>query len=184
MGEEFNVILEVFMDKNTLVLFAKYNKAVNGKMNGIINTLSPEEWGKDLGGYFQSVRGLCSHLYIADFNWLKRFSKLRDFSVFQDALFTREPYSFKEELFQDMGEYLTRRSELDEKIIAFTNEITEADSNSLLKYIDSHGTPYEKNFGALVMHCFNHDTHHRGMISLYLEMLGYENDFASLSVVF
>jgi len=171
------------MDKNILVLFAKYNKTVNEKMNGIIKTLSPEEWDKDLGGYFKSVRGLCSHLYICDFNWLKRFSKLRDFSVFREGLFSREPYSFKEELFQDMGEYLSKRQELDEKIIAFTNEIIEADTNSLLKYVDSHGTPYEKNFGGLVLHSFNHDTHHRGMISLYLEMLGRENDFASLSAV-
>ena len=169
------------MDKNTLVLFAKYNKAVNEKMNGIIKTLSPEEWAKDLGGYFESARGLCSHLYISDFNWLKRFSKLRDFTVFKEALFEREPYSFKEELFEDMGEYLAKRPMLDEKIIAFANETSDADMNSLLKYTDSHGTPYEKNFGGLVMHCFNHDTHHRGMISLYLEMLGRENDFASLS---
>jgi uncharacterized damage-inducible protein DinB len=27
---------------------------------------------------------------------------------------------------------------------------------------------------------FNHQTHHRGMISLYLDMLGKENDFSSL----
>jgi len=169
------------MDKDILALFAKYNKAVNEKMNGIIKTLSPEEWAKDLGGYFESVRGLCSHLYICDFNWLKRFSKLRDFAVFREGLFSHEPYSFKEELFEDMGEYLAMRPVLDEKIIDFANEINEDDINSLLKYTDSHGTPYEKNFGALVMHCFNHDTHHRGMISLYLEMLGRENDFASLS---
>jgi len=169
------------MDKNTLALFAKYNKTVNENLNGIIKSLSPEEWEKNLGGYFRSVRGLCSHLYICDFNWLKRYSTLRDFAVFREALFARESYSFKDELFKDMGEYLTMRPQLDGKIIAFANEITDVDINSLLKYIDSHGTPHELNFGGLVLHSFNHDTHHRGVISVYLEMLGYENDFASLS---
>ena len=171
------------MDKNFLTLFARYNKTVNEKMNGLIKTLSREEWEKELGGYFKSVRELCSHIYICDFNWLKRFSKLQDFQTFREGFFSREPYSFKEELFRDMGEYLTKRPELDEKIIAFTTEISDADINSLLKYIDSHGNPYELNFGGLVMHSFNHDTHHRGMISLYLEMLGRENDFGSLSTV-
>jgi uncharacterized damage-inducible protein DinB len=30
---------------------------------------------------------------------------------------------------------------------------------------------------------FNHQTHHRGMISLYLDMLGKENDFSNLFVL-
>ncbi|MCL2722457.1 MAG: hypothetical protein FWD47_14095 [Treponema sp.] len=29
-----------------------------------------------------------------------------------------------------------------------------------------------------ITHVFNHQTHHRGMISLYLEMLGKENSFS------
>jgi uncharacterized damage-inducible protein DinB len=31
------------------------------------------------------------------------------------------------------------------------------------------------------LNLFNHETHHRGMISLYLEMLGRENDFNSIA---
>ena len=171
------------MEKKTLVLFAKYNKKVNEKMDEIIKTLSPGEWDKVLGGYFKSVRGLCSHLYICDFNWLKRFSKLRDFNVLKEALFSREPYSFSEVLFNSMEEYLASRPVLDEKIAAFTEELCDGDLNALLKYTDSSGTIYELNFGGLVMHSFNHDTHHRGMISLYLEMLGRDNDFNSLRTV-
>jgi uncharacterized damage-inducible protein DinB len=171
------------MDKNVLVLFAKYNKTVNELMNAIIKTLNQNEWNKELGGYFKSVQGLCSHLYICDFNWLKRYSKLRDFSVFKEALFNRELYSFKEVLFDNMNEYFEKRSLLDEKIISFIDEINDNDIKSNLKYTDSHGTPYELNFAGLIMQSFNHDTFHRGMISLYLEMLGKENDYSSFGVV-
>jgi len=171
------------MQKDFLALFAKYNKTVNQKMNEIIKALSKEEWNKDLGGFFKSVRGLCSHLYICDFNWLKRFSNLRNFSVFKETLFAREPYSFKEILFADMDEYLTSRPLLDERIIAFINDVDEKDLSLQLKYSDSEGNTYERNFGGLVMHSFNHDTHHRGMISLYLEMLGRENDFSSFNAI-
>ncbi len=137
------------MQKDIFVLFAKYNKVVNQKMNEVIKNLSKEEWEKNLGGFFSSVRGLCSHLYICDFNWLKRFSHLKEFDVFKEALFAREPYSFKEVLFADMAEYLTNRPLLDERIIAFINEINEKDINSFLKYADSEGNTYERNFGGL-----------------------------------
>jgi len=170
------------MQKDHLILWAKYNNAVNEKMDAVIKTLSPEQWDKNLGGFFKSVRGLCSHLYICDFNWLKRFSKLRDFAVFRETLFSREPYSFSEILFEDMGEYLAKRPVLNEKMTAFVNETTDEDLDKILKYTDSRGTAYERNFGGLIITCFNHDTHHRGMISLYLEMMGCENDFAGFGI--
>jgi uncharacterized damage-inducible protein DinB len=171
------------MQKDTFVLWAKYNKAVNEKMDTFIKPLSPAEWDKNLGGYFKSVRGLCSHLYVCDFNWLKRFSALRDFAVFKEPFFEREPYSFSQVLFEDMGEYLAGRPVLDEKILAFANELKDGDLDTLLKYSDSRGNVHEKIFGGLVMQSLNHDTFHRGMISLYLEMLGRENDFSFFGVV-
>jgi len=170
------------MQKDSLLLWAKYNKAVNEKMDGVLKTLSQDEWDKNLGGFFKSIRGVCSHLYICDFNWLMRFSKLRDFTVFKEALFNREPYSFKEVLFDDKNEYFAKRPLLDDKILAFVQELKDNDLSALLKYSDSRGNPFEKIFGGLVMQSFNHDTHHRGMISLYLELLGKDNDFSSFGV--
>jgi uncharacterized damage-inducible protein DinB len=34
--------------------------------------------------------------------------------------------------------------------------------------------------GLKLWHIFNHQTHHRGMISLYLDMMGIDNDFSGL----
>ena len=171
------------MQKDTLVLLAKYNKTANEKMDAVIKTLSPSEWDKPLGGFFKSLRGVCSHIYVCDFNYCKRFSSLRDFTVFKESFFNRDPYSFSETLFADMGEYLKKRPEMDAKLSAFTGELRDDDMNSILKYKDSKGNPVEKGFGGLVMHNFNHDTHHRGMISIYLELLGKDNDFNSLAAV-
>ncbi|MCL2834058.1 MAG: DinB family protein [Treponema sp.] len=171
------------MKKSLFELYAEYNNMANQKMDAIIKTLAANEWEKDLGGYFKSVRGVCSHIYICDFNWLKRFSKLRDFKVMKQPSMSREPYSFSEVLFENMNEYLEQRPILDEKMTAFAKELGEDDFKAQLKYTDSHGTVYEKNFSGLVIHCFNHETHHRGMISLYLELLGKENDFNSLNAV-
>ena len=165
------------MQKETIGLFANYNKNVNAIMNDIIKTLSKEEWEKNLGGFFPTVRSLCSHLYIGDYTWLKRFSRIRLFTSLSNTFFEGD-YSFKETLFKDAGEYLAKRPELDKRISAFANELQDADMEGILKYIDSHGTPHERNFGKCLLQFLNHETHHRGMISLYLEMLGRENDFS------
>ncbi|MDR2479702.1 MAG: DinB family protein, partial [Treponema sp.] len=66
------------------------------------------------------------------------------------------------------------------RILAFTAEITDADTGSILMYTDSQGVTHERNFGGCLLHFLNHGTYHRGMISVYLEMLGRENDFGSL----
>jgi uncharacterized damage-inducible protein DinB len=171
------------MYKDAAVLFAAYNKSVNKTMDGIIKTLSPAEWDRDLGGYFKSVRGTCSHLYICDFNWLRRFKNYRDFSSLKAPFFDK-PYSFSELLFEDQNEYLAKRPELDDMIIAFVSELSDSDMEGLLRYTDSEGKPHECVLGRGVLHFLNHETHHRGVISLYLEMLGRENDFCSLNQYF
>ena len=180
----FDDDLEIYggniMQKEVIMLLANYNKSVNETMNGFIKTLSQAEWGKSLGGYFPSVRSLCSHLYVADFNWLKRFGTIRQFPALKDPFFDRDFYSYKETLFPEMGEYLSKRPELDRRIIAFAEELKSDDMGITLKYTDSSGNHVAKNFGGCLLHFLNHETHHRGMISLYLEMLGRENDFSSL----
>ena len=170
------------MQKETIALFTKYNKSVNETMNGIIKTLSKAEWEKPLGGFYPSVRSLCSHLYICDFNWLKRFKVVRSFSVLNDPFFDRD-YSFKETIFEDMGEYLAKRPELDSRLIAFADELTDADMGSMLKYTDIFGKPQERSVGGGALQFLNHQTHHRGTISVFLEILGRENDFSSTAQV-
>ena len=173
------------MQKDMFVIWAKYNKAANEKMDSVISTLSPQEWEKPLGGYFGSIRALCSHLYTSDFNWLKRFSEVRDFAVFKDTIFDRKPFdNFKEILFKDMGEYLASRPVMDDKITAFADEIKDSDLDFPIKYTDAiRGIEYEQKFGGLFMHSLNHDTHHRGTISFCLELLGRENDYSSLRLI-
>jgi len=171
------------MQRDTFILWAKYNKTVNEKMNETIIKLKPEEWNKNLGGYFKSVRGICSHIYICDFNWLKLFSRLRDFTVLKETFFTGKRYSTSDILFEDIKDYLAERPLLDEKIITFVNELVYGDLNTFLECPDSHGGVNKRIFGGLLMQFFNHDAHHRGMISLYLELLGHKNNFSSFGSV-
>ena len=164
----------------TVQLFAKYNAATNRKMNAILSSLTVDQWKKEFGGFFKSVEALCNHIYIADFNWLKRLSGLRSFSYIKAPLFDRS-IAFDQMLFGNVDEYISMRDELDEQVTGFAGELRNDDLAMDLKYLDSRGNEFAKNFGGLIMHMLNHQTHHRAMISLYLEEMGIANDYSSLS---
>jgi uncharacterized damage-inducible protein DinB len=167
------------MDIKTLELFAHYNSITNIKINEIILALSTEQWEKEFRGYFNSIKSLCNHIYIADFNWLKRFSDLRKFEYIGDVLFQKK-INFTEMIVGTIQDFSEMRNELDKKINAFVSEVRNEDLERKLKYVDSHGKEYERNFGVLILHMFNHETHHRGMISIYLEEMGIANDYSNL----
>jgi len=169
---------DFIMLRDVIVAQLNYNSLVNVEMNNFIKTLNKEEWDKSLGGYYPSVHSLCSHVYIADFSWVKRFKNLRSFLVLDDPVF-RESYSFSETIFENMEEYLSKRPVLDSLLLSFADEISSDDLCETLKYTDFRGTPLERNVGICILHFINHQIHTRGMISLYLEMLGRENDFSS-----
>lgn len=167
------------MDTETINLFSLYNTETNKKMNDFIKTLKNDEWEKEYKGYFNSIKSLCNHVYIGDFNWLKRFSKLKKFAYIQNDIFSKD-IKFSELVFNTIDDYIEKRNVLDTYINDFINEIENDDLKSNLTYTDSRGNKYTKNFGGLIIHMFNHQTHHRGMISLYLEESNIANDFCNL----
>ena len=167
------------MDSHTVLFLSEYNKTVNKKMNSYISVLHDAAWTKDFGGYFPSFKSLCNHLYTCDTNWLKRFSKLRKFT-FVEGTSIPEGLSFSTYNITDINDYLAKRELLDKKIIEFANELKNEDLGKDLTYIDSHGIEYTKNMGLLILHMFNHETHHRGMISVYLDELNISNDFSNI----
>lgn len=168
------------MDTQTAKLLAKYNAETNSQMNKIISGISSDQWEKKFNGYFNSIKLMCNHVYIGDFNWLQRFSRLRSFDYAKDPVFAKQ-IKFSEVVFGNVGEYLAMRKEIDNLMIRFADEVSAPDFEKNLAYVDSEGTKYERNFGNLILHVFNHETHHRGMISLYLEEMGMANDYSNMS---
>ena len=167
------------MDVETLQFYAQYNSDVNRNMDSLIMQLSEDQWNQQFSGYFNSVRSLCNHIYTCDFNWLMRFSLFREFNYPTDTEIPNG-LEFGKMQIGNTQDYLNKRVWLDKKIIEFTKELNEDDLKQDLRYTDSHGIIYERNYGRLILHMFNHETHHRGMISIYLEEMKIENDFSNI----
>jgi uncharacterized damage-inducible protein DinB len=132
------------MDIKTIKIFANYNQITNGKMNEIIAKLTKEQWEKEFGGFYKSIRSLCNHIYIVDFNWLMRFPKLRQFEYAGAKIFDQLK-RFDVMYLGNVEDYLEKRNEMDKYIDDFVNEIREEDLGKNLKYVDFHGKGTDEN---------------------------------------
>jgi uncharacterized damage-inducible protein DinB len=65
-----------------------------------------------------------------------------------------------------------RRDLLDRAIEAFVGDLEAADLDRPLPYRNIKGLPFTKDFGALLTHFFNHQTHHRGQVTTLLFQAG------------
>jgi uncharacterized damage-inducible protein DinB len=168
------------MSTDTFKLLARYNSHANQEMGRVLADLTTEEWNKPLGGYFPTIRSLTSHLFSGDLAWLKRFAALRPFAYVDHPLFGRT-IEKGEILFPKYADYESDRQAIDAVLTRFAEEITSADLGKRLRFKNYQGVEQEKDFGGLVLHVFNHQTHHRGQISLYLDILGKANDFSGIA---
>jgi uncharacterized damage-inducible protein DinB len=163
--------------KNDFELIAKYNKEANEKMNNMVETLSEEEWNTQFPGHYKSIHELCSHIFVADCTWLNRFKSLHTFNLSEN--YFDKNIGPHDVLFENIPDYVTRRVELDNMLVHFIAELDENDCEKELKWTNSKGISFEKKLGVCLTHLSYHQTHHRGMISLYLEFLGKENDYSN-----
>lgn len=95
-------------------------------MDSIIRNLSEAQWNREFAGYFKMIKQLCNHLYIGDYNWLKRFGQFRNFQYIKDLLFDQN-LNYSSKPFDDIADYILKREELDKKLIMLTDELTESD---------------------------------------------------------
>lgn len=170
------------MDIKTCTLLSEYNRKTNETMNSLIREMDESQWLMKFDGYYPTVKSLCNHLYIGDLSWLRRFATLRPFAFAGSPLITK-PIDIRAEAFQAVSEYLQMRAALDDLIDAFIRELTEADLDATLSYVNFRGEAQVRDYGGLVLHFFNHQTHHRGMISVYLDSMKIVNDFSNLSLL-
>jgi uncharacterized damage-inducible protein DinB len=65
-----------------------------------------------------------------------------------------------------------QRRMLDEVIEGWVRELRQADLEHVLHYQNSKGAVAEKRLSDLLLHFFNHQTHHRGQASTLLSQAG------------
>lgn len=156
-----------------IVLMASYNEWMNAKLYEAAGKLSPQELAVDRKAFFGSLIGTLNHIVVGDTIWLKRFATHPSNHPALDPIRKlRTPSSLDELLFTDIGELFNRRKILDEIIKQWATALTQEELSHVLRYTNMKGVAAKKRFSSLVMHFFNHQTHHRGQATTLLSQAG------------
>ena len=156
-----------------ICLMAKYNEWMNTKLYEIAMTLPGEELIANRKAFFGSILGTLNHLAVGDTIWLKRFATHpANYSALELVRNLPIPPSLDQLLYTDVQSLSNHRRSLDQVITEWARSITDNDLDHVLHYANTKGVVADKNFFSLVMHFFNHQTHHRGQATTLLSQAG------------
>jgi uncharacterized damage-inducible protein DinB len=162
---------------------ANYNQWMNENLYKASSSLTAVELLKERGAFFGSVSGTLNHILVGDTIWLKRFaSHPGNFKSLDSVRNTPMPSALTEILHVEFAALQHARQQMDSKIIEFADEVAETDYEIDLTYNNTKGIQFCKNFGSLVQHFFNHQTHHRGQLTTLLAQLGLDCGITDLLV--
>ncbi|AOY88357.1 damage-inducible protein DinB [Marinobacter salinus] len=159
--------------KNHFELLANYNQWMNSKVYEAVGELSATDLTKDRGAFFGSILGTLNHILVGDIIWLKRFAAHPScLNSLREVAGLQSPTRLDQIVFEDLDSLSRRRIWLDRKIINWIAELSESDLDFVLSYHNTKGIPANKRYSSLVLHFFNHQTHHRGQVSTLLSQAG------------
>lgn len=156
-----------------IALMATYNQWMNRKVYDTAGTLTHAQLTLDRQAFFGSILGTLNHLMLGDTVWLKRFAEHpAHFAALTPLNGIATPGDLKQLAFANLAELSAHRAWLDQLIIDWANSLHESHLDQHLRYHNMRGVAAEKPFFGLLVHFFNHQTHHRGQVTTLLSQAG------------
>ena len=129
---------------------AAYNRWANARLYAAALDLSDQAYRLQ-SALFGSLHGTLNHLLLTDRLWLKRLTGEGDHPNQLDAI-----------LYEDRAELTRARIAEDNRLIAVVDNYDDAALASLHSYKTTSGMPQSQVLSDILLHLFNHQTHHRG----------------------
>lgn len=159
--------------RENFILFANYNAEMNLRNYHAAQKLSAAELLADRWAFFSSIMGTLNHLIVADTLWLQRIAAHpSQFPCLRVTDDWPKPMALNQPLYMDLASWFERRSATDQLIKQLIAEISETDLKSLLFYTRTDGETSNRLLKDVLLHFFNHQTHHRGQVSTLLFQAG------------
>jgi len=155
-----------------LRLLAEYNAWMNPRIYQAAS-LPAADAAAPRGAFFGSLLGTLNHIAVADILWLKRFAEHpAGYRALDPVRALPLPTALDAPLRPDLPGLAALRRQLDDAIVRWVDEIAEPDLDHTLAYTSSRGIASQRHFGSVVLHFFNHQTHHRGQATTLLSQAG------------
>ena len=145
--------------EDTRTLFA-YDAWANRRMLEACAALPAEQFTRDLGSSFRSVRDTLAHILGAQWIWLERF-RGRSPSTLPGG----EPYG-------DLAALRARWTQFEGELLGYVGGLSAADLERSFDYRDLKGNSHRNVLWQTLQHLANHGTYHRGQVTTMLRQLG------------
>lgn len=143
---------------------ARYNAWQNRQLTEFVDALPSEEISKPRGAFFGSILGTLNHILWGDMMWMARF----DGGALPSVSQTDSPG-----LTPTAAVWSAERFRMDGRIERWAASVSNLDlSGELRWYSGTLGAEMAKPMSLLVVHFFNHQTHHRGQVHAMLTAAG------------
>ena len=166
-------------------LMADYNRWMNGNLHRAAAALPADALDAPRGAFFGSILGTLNHLVVADTVWLKRFGgEGRDayWTALQAVAGMPMPPALDARPCADLAQWWDTRRKLDAVIVEWIGQLADADLDQVLQYRNMRGDPQRRRLSHLLLHLFNHQTHHRGQATTLFSQCGLDVGVTDLHV--
>ena len=155
------------MTKDDVQLLYEYDRWANNRVLQAVSTLCVDEFTRDLGGSFRSVRDALVHIIGGEWGWLTIWKEPSVSSAFVTTdLWTRLDALFPPNAFPDVAAVQLRWAEVEREQVEFVNRVT---NESLGRMVPVRTT--QISLAHLMQHLANHSTYHRGQVALKMQQL-------------
>ena len=170
--------------KQHFELLARYNQWMNSSVYASAQSLPDVELTRNRNAFFKSIVGTLNHIMVGDLVWLGRFAKhTTEFELLNRLSQWPQPQALDQVLFTHINALAQARQQLDDIIIEFVETLQASHLQSDLNYHNMRGEVQRKNFGMVLQHFFNHQTHHRGQVTTLFSQLGIDVGVTDLLVL-
>jgi uncharacterized damage-inducible protein DinB len=157
------------MNKDDIQLLYEYDRWANHRVLQAASTLSAEQFTRDLGGAFHSLRDTLVHIVAGEWAWLEYWNEPVPDDAFHADLDARLGVIFNPNAFPNVSAVQLKWAEVEKAQIEFVNRTTNDALERMVPFRTSR-----VSLGLLMQHLANHSTYHRGQIALMMRQLNAE----------
>jgi uncharacterized damage-inducible protein DinB len=141
-------------------LLVEYHVWARERALAAVAALSPEQFRREMGNSFGSVRDTVAHLYGADEVWLARWTG-------------GSPRNLPPaDRFPDLASLRAAWAALDPRLRGFVEALDDAKLASKLTYTAFNGQSATVAHWQMLQHLVNHGSYHRGQVTTLVRQLG------------
>jgi len=157
------------MTKNDIELLYEYDRWANNRVLEAAAALTTEQFTRDLGGSFRSVRDTLVHIIGGEWGWIRYWKEPSPTSDFVIELQERRNTLFHPDKFPNVAAVQLKWAEVEKEQIEFLDRLTDEELQKLLPFRTT-----QVRLSQLMQHLANHSTYHRGQIALMMRQLSAE----------